>query len=242
MRDVRIYHPEPLADDTEFTLADTARAHVGRVLRLKAGAALVLFDGTGAEWPATLVDAPLGTVRTRAGVARNVESPLALTLVQGISRGERMDWTVQKAVELGVQHIRPVTAERSAVRLDAARATKRHAHWTGVVIASCEQCGRTQLPRIDPPMSLEGVLRDSAGTILVLDPDAATTLPAVAPDRSGGITLLVGPEGGFSAAELEAVDAAGGTRLRLGPRVLRTETAGVAAIAALQALYGDLSG
>lgn len=241
MREIRVYHPEPLADNATVTLTPTARHHLGSVLRLRDGAAVVLFDGSGREWPTVLVDTRRGSADTGVGVERNTESPLAVTLVQGIARGERMDWAIQKAVELGVRRIVPVATERGGVRLDAARAVKRHAHWQGIVVAACEQSGRTRLPAIDAPSALYEAVAQLEGLSLVLDPAATLSLAAAPVERDAGVTLLVGPEGGFSEAELASITDAGGLGVRLGPRVLRTETAGVAALAVLQSAFGDLS-
>lgn len=241
MREVRVYHPEPLADGASVTLTATARHHLGSVLRLRDGAEVVLFDGSGHEWPAALVDARRGTASIGTGVERTTESPLAVTLVQGIARGERMDWAIQKAVELGVHRIVPVATERSGVRLDAARAAKRHAHWQGIVVAACEQSGRTRLPAIDAPCALQEAVAQLQGLRLVLDPAATVSLAAAPVEPNAGVTLLVGPEGGFSDSEIGSITDVGGLGVRLGPRVLRTETAGVAALAVLQAAFGDLS-
>ena len=238
MRTTRVFHPQALADDLEFALDAGSARHLTRVLRLRPGDAFVAFDGSGVDWPATLLDD--ARARTGAGVRRDNESPLAVTLVQGISRGERMDWTLQKAVELGVNHVVPVVAERTTVRLDSAREEKRLAHWRGVMIAACEQSGRSVVPTLAPVTTLTAWLGQLAAPALVLDPDADAGLAAFAA-HAPAFTLLVGPEGGFSAAELGAARAAGCTGARVGPRVLRTETAGVAALAALQALFGDLS-
>ena len=239
MRDTRIHHPAPLADDTPFELEPGAARHLERVLRLRVGDTFTVFDGSGSEWPATL----LGERQARTGRARkrSTESPLSLTLVQGISRGERMDWTLQKAVELGVSRIVPVIAERTTVRLSDERANKRVAHWRGVMIAACEQSGRNHIPTLDPVQTLDAWLDTMDTQTLVLDPGATRGLREFAP-LAPVFTLLVGPEGGFSDRELAAAHSAGCAGVRLGPRVLRTETAGIAAIAALQALYGDLSG
>ena len=238
MRTTRVFHPQALADDLEFALDAGSARHLTRVLRLRPGDAFVAFDGSGVDWPATLLDG--ARARTGVGVRHDNESPLMVTLVQGISRGERMDWTLQKAVELGVNHVVPVVAERTTVRLDSAREEKRLAHWRGVMIAACEQSGRSVVPTLAPVTTLTAWLGQLAAPALVLDPDADAGLAAFAA-HAPAFTLLVGPEGGFSAAELGAARAAGCTGVRVGPRVLRTETAGVAALAALQALFGDLS-
>lgn len=239
MRETRVHHPAPLADDAEFELIPGAARHLVRVLRLRDGDAFTVFDGNGAEWPAVLV----GERRARTGRARirPTESPLSVTLVQGISRGERMDWTLQKAVELGVSRIVPVVAERTTVRLSGERAAKRVAHWYGVMVAACEQSGRNRVPALDPVQPFDVWLETMDAPALVLDPAATQGLMAFAA-HAPNFTLLVGPEGGFSERELAAARAAECAGVRLGPRVLRTETAGVAALAALQVLYGDLSG
>ncbi len=239
MRETRIFHPVALADETEFDLEPSAERHLVRVLRLRSGDGFVVFDGAGAEWPATLVSER----RARTGQARvrTTESPLTLTLVQGISRGERMDWTLQKAVELGVSQIVPVVAERTTVRLSGDRAAKRIAHWQGVMVAACEQSGRNRIPMLGRMQTLDAWLASLDTPALVLDPTATQGLKDFAA-HAPRFTLMVGPEGGFSDRELAAARAAGCMGVRLGPRVLRTETAGVAALAALQALYGDLSG
>lgn len=238
MRETRIHHPAPLADDVEFELEPGAARHLVRVLRLRDGSPFTVFDGSGVEWPATLI----GERRARTGGARtrSTESPLSVTLVQGISRGERMDWTLQKAVELGVSRIVPVVAERTTVRLSGERAAKRIAHWRGVMIAACEQSARNRVPMLDPVQPLDAWLGTMEAPALVLDPAATRGLKDFGA-HAPRFTLLVGPEGGFSERELAMALAAGCTGVRLGPRVLRTETAGVAALAALQALYGDLS-
>ncbi len=239
MRNPRIFHPEALTDDTEVALTPTAARHLGRALRLKAGDPCTLFDGSGSEWPATLLD---GATRARIGrgIAPDRESPLALTLVQGISRGERMDWTIQKAVELGVVAIVPVFTERGGVKLTGDRLERRLEHWRGVIVAACEQCGRNRLPSIAAPARFAEWLPTLAGPACVLDPAADAGLGGLG-RPSPGLSLIAGPEGGLTDAELAAARVAGCVAVRIGPRVLRTETAGIAAISALQALYGDLS-
>ncbi|MCA1799067.1 MAG: 16S rRNA (uracil(1498)-N(3))-methyltransferase [Xanthomonadaceae bacterium] len=238
MRGIRVFHAEPLTDDASFTLAPGAARHLVRVLRLRAGARFTVFDGSGREWPAELVDEK-GDARTGVGAAVDRESPLPVTLVQGVSKGERMDIAVQKAVELGAVAIWPVIAERSVVQLDAQRAARRVAHWQGIAVAACEQCGRNLVPRVHEPMPFADWLAANELPTLVLEPGANATLADAAVQPGAGVALLVGPEGGFSESELAAARAAGCTAVRLGPRVLRTETAGIAMLAALQALYGD---
>jgi 16S rRNA (uracil1498-N3)-methyltransferase len=165
------------------------------------------------------------------------ESPLRITLAQAIARGEKMDWVLQKATELGVEAVVPLLTERTEVKLDAERSEKRSAHWRGVVIAACEQCGRARVPAIAAPVTLRDWLAGRATPGWFLDPDAERGLRDPEP---GELTLVVGPEGGLGDRDLASLRAAGFRGLRLGPRILRTETAGVAVLAALQALHGDL--
>lgn len=242
MRLTRIYHSTSLTAGDRAELSNSAANHVTRVLRLSVGAPLILFNGEGGEFPATIeiLDRKSVTVRLGEFNPRERESPLTIWLAQGISRGERMDYTVQKAVEMGVSRIIPVFTEHCGVQLDEERIKKRLRHWQGVAISACEQCGRNRIPHIAPPAKLsEWLMEPVNGLRLVLDPDAEYSLPQI-PSPNGRITLLVGPEGGLSAQELELAKQAGHVGLRLGPRILRTETAAVAALAAAQALWGDL--
>lgn len=249
MRIPRIHHPGDLAPDLTLELHDAASAHLLRVLRLRPGAAVVVFNGDGGEYDCVLEGADEGRARLRVGVRREpaVESPLAITLAQGISRGERMDYTLQKSVELGVRRIVPLTSEFCQVRLDGARMEKRLRHWQGVINGACEQSGRTRLPELGTVHSLPEWLaaEDHPALRLVLDPRADHGLAALAAPDPGlaerEVILLIGPEGGLSEREIAMARAAGYTGLRLGPRVLRTETAGVAALAALQTLWGDFA-
>jgi 16S rRNA (uracil1498-N3)-methyltransferase len=245
MRLPRIFVEGPLVAAQQMELPAAASQHLLAVLRLRVGAPLVLFDGRGGEHPARLVAAGRGSARIEVGEHRAIEreSPLAVTLLQGLARGERMDIVVQKATELGVARIIPVAAARSVVQLAEARAGKRLAHWQAVAVAACEQCGRNRVPEITAPMSLVEACRlaaaDAGTRLWALDAEGGTPLAATPPMRGGRIALLVGPEGGLADEELETAALIGFTRLRLGPRVLRTETAGPAALAALQALAGD---
>ena len=243
MRVNRIYCPGPLSENIETNLPPAGAYHVARVLRMRAGAPLVVFDGNGAEYRAEIVHVSADTVRVKlmertAGLA---ESPLKITLVQGISRGERMDWTLQKATELGAAAIAPVLTARSVVRLDDKQAARKQEHWRGIVIAACEQCGRTHVPTVSLPTTLKSYLATTRkeGLRLVLSPSAPASLAGLA-SVSSKVELLIGPEGGLDDDELAAARAAGFTPVRLGPRVLRTETAGVVALSVLQALWGDL--
>ena len=242
MRVVRHFVDLPLSVGAEVNLPDVAVAHLVRVLRLGPGDRVRLFNGEGDDYEAELESAGKREARARVlgRVEVDSESPLAITLAQGIARGEKMDLILQKATELGVARVAPVVTERTEVRLDAERADKRRAHWRGVLISACEQSGRARLPELLPPRSLVDFLAAEQSALkLVLDPGAGATLAEleVAPSRS--ICLLVGPEGGLSERDLAAARATGFTGLKLGPRILRTETAALAAISGLNALYGD---
>lgn len=244
MRKTRLYVEESLEQGGSIRLEGDRAHYLNRVLRLEAGADLVLFNGQGGEFEARLEraegDALWATVGAFDPVER--ESPLNITLVQGISRGERMDFTVQKAVELGVGAIAPVTTERSTVRLEGARQTRRLEHWRGIVVNACQQCGRTRIPPVDDIIGLDQWLEsasESTSSRLLLSPRG--TLSADAVEVEGDVVLLIGPEGGFSQGELERVSRSGFRALFLGPRILRTETAAVAALTALQLKRGDLS-
>jgi 16S rRNA (uracil1498-N3)-methyltransferase len=243
MQRSRIYSPEALRTGATLVLAESATTHVTRVLRLTAGDPITLFDGTGIDYAATIVAPSRNgvTVRVGAGAAVERESPLQLTLLQGVSRGPRMDLVVQKATELGVHTIQPVLTGRSVVRLDAERAAARLQHWQHIVISACEQCGRSVLPEVREPAELTAALASlEPGTVgLMLDPDGDTTLESLAP-AVRRIALAIGPEGGFTENERILLGQAGFGRLRLGPRILRTETAPLAALSILQYARGDM--
>ncbi len=237
----RLHTGRPLAVGATLTLEEGPSRHLLRVLRLRPGEELILFDGGGRDWPARL----LGEKRRRARVevtGRSDPEPvpaLAIHLGIGISKGERMDLALQKAVELGVSAITPLSTARSVVRLSSQRWEKKAEHWRGVIVAACEQSGRRRLPDLAPVASLEQWLPcPDATTCLLLDHRATRTLPQL-PPPDGAVRLLVGPEGGLNDDEREQALAAGFTGVRLGPRVLRTETAPLAAIAAIQTLWGD---
>jgi 16S rRNA (uracil1498-N3)-methyltransferase len=243
VRLTRVLCGAPLTAGAEVVLPAPAASHAVRVLRLRPGDPLVVFDGCGADFRAEIAHVSGGEVRVTllTRVPSRPESPLEITLVQAVSRGERMDFTLQKATELGVRAIAPVVSARSVVRLDAGRGEARLRHWRGVVAAACEQCGRSRLPELRPPVPLRAHLEQApTGTgRLVLDPDAAIELAAL-PDLETQVELLIGPEGGLDDAELAAARAGGYQPVRLGPRVLRTETAGIVALAVLQSRWGDL--
>lgn len=239
----RFHFPGVLPERGEVALPEAAAHHAARVLRLRDGDAIVLFDGVGAEARATLSlrgKAAWAAIEARSEVDR--ESPLQLVLVQALATGDKMDWIVQKAVELGACALVPVQAERSVLRLSGERAAKRREHWQQVAIGACEQSGRNRVPAIGEIQSLAAYLaqarEDSAVSRWVLDPAAGAGLAAQA-KPGGPLHLLIGPEGGWSEDELAACRSAACIPVGLGPRVLRTETAGLAMLAALQARWGD---
>lgn len=240
----RIYTPQALTANQTFVLEAAASRHLLTVLRLQPGAPLLLFDGTGNEFEARLdaVDHQAARVTTGNARANRSESPLRITLAQGLARGARMDYTLQKAVELGVAEIIPVVTARSVVRLDAQQAARKHEHWQQLVISACEQSGRVRIPAVQAPTLLKTLLVDArqAALRLLLDPDAESAL-GTRQAPTAGITLLIGPEGGLSTTEIAAAVQAGFQRVRLGPRILRTETAALVALSVLQARWGDLA-
>ena len=249
MRTIRIHVDAELHGGSELTLPAAAAAHVQRVLRLRPGAELTLFNGQGGEYAATLLragrDGCVVRIDAFAGIER--ESPLRLTLLQGVSRGERMDVIVQKATELGATRIEPLLTEFSVVKLDVATAGRRRAHWQAIAVGACEQCGRNRVPEIGMPQPFERALASlpeatAAERRIVLAPGATAslaTLARAAPDDAHW-QLLIGPEGGLSANELRDATRCGFVAAALGPRILRTETAPLAALTLLQGLLGDL--
>jgi 16S rRNA (uracil1498-N3)-methyltransferase len=243
VRLTRVYVDAPLAAGTRVTLEGGAARHVTRVLRLRVGEALTLFNGSGGEYAASIEQSQGGRVAVAIGEPRAIEreSPLALTLAQGVSRGERMDLVVQKATELGVSGVVPVLSERSVVRLTAQQAERRLNHWRAIAVAACEQSGRNRLPAIASPVPLKDFLRTNTdGSMRLLLSPAATATLADLPRLVSAVTVLIGPEGGLAQAEQDASVAAGFKPVRLGPRVLRTETAAITALALLQREFGDL--
>jgi 16S rRNA (uracil1498-N3)-methyltransferase len=245
MRLTRVFVDAALEADARVTLESSAATHVTRVLRLRKGDSLTLFNGRGGEY-AAVIDATRGAVVTVVVGAHDRverESPLKVTVAQGISRGERMDLVVQKATELGVHTIVPVLTERSVVRLDERQAQRKVQHWRAVAIGGCEQCGRNRVPHLAPPRPLREFIRDGSEQC----PAARLLLSPASPGRFddlprglGAITVLTGPEGGLTDEEERAAVAAGYTAVGLGPRVLRTETAALVALALLQQQFGDL--
>jgi len=243
MRTIRIHVDLPLASGISLSLPPQATEHVARVLRLNSGDSVVLFNGDGCDYAANIESVSKREVVVQVLSQQHLanESPLPLTLAQGIARGEKMDLIVQKATELGVMRIVPLLTERSEVKLDASRAEKRLAHWRAVAASACEQSGRACVPEIEPTQTLStwlGGLVDDDRLRLALLPEAGHSPRELRFTPAGGV-LVVGPEGGLGTRDTSALTAAGFTGLRLGPRVLRTETAGLAALAALQAIHGD---
>jgi 16S rRNA (uracil1498-N3)-methyltransferase len=243
MRLTRVYVDAPVVAGKRLVVEGSAANHIARVLRLRSGDALTVFDGSGGEFGARIEelrkDGVVVSVEEHRALDR--ESPLSLTLVQGISRGERMDWIIQKATELGASRIVPVFTKRSVVRLDQKQADRKLEHWRAITIAACEQCGRNRIPELAAPVDFFDVLpADSSGsTRLLLSPTGDLRIDDL--DNVGaGITVLIGPEGGLEDAEHDAAVAAGFKAVRLGPRVLRTETAAIAALTIIQRYFGDL--
>ncbi|MSQ92694.1 MAG: 16S rRNA (uracil(1498)-N(3))-methyltransferase [Gammaproteobacteria bacterium] len=245
MRLIRVFIESTLLPGARIEAAGTAAAHMARVLRLVAGDPVTVFNGNGSDYPARIVAIRGSRVEIEVLEQRQArpESPLALTLVQGIARAERMDLIVQKATELGVASIQPVVTARSVVRLDAKTTERKLSHWRGIVIAACEQCGRARLPAIAEPLPLlEWLARPMPPSVrrLQLAVDALESLASAAAG-AGAIELLIGPEGGLEEGERKSATSAGFRGCAIGPRVLRTETAALAALAVLQATAGDLS-
>jgi 16S rRNA (uracil1498-N3)-methyltransferase len=236
----RFYLDQPLAQGARFNLPPGPARHAARALRLAVDDSIILFNGGGGEYTARIerIQKDDVAVSLTGFVDIERESRLRVMLAQGISSGERMDYTLQKAVELGVAAIQPIAAKRSVVKLAGERADKRVAHWQGVVASACEQCGRNQVPAVSPPLTLASWLGQTSGRLLFLSPLADMRL-ADLPAPSATDWLVAGPEGGFEADEIAALHAAGAIPVRLGARVLRTETAALAALAAMQTLWGD---
>ncbi len=242
MRLTRVYIDSALTSDTIVELPRETASHIAKVLRARGGDPLVLFSGDGREYAGTVESVRGSRVTAAVGAGLDVdrESPFAITLVQCVPRGDRMDFIIQKATELGVARILPVLSQRSVVRLDESQKLSKIAHWRAVAVSACEQCGRNRLPIIEmPAMLIDHLaipLAATARLVLVPDLESGATLPS----PGGAVEIAVGPEGGFGDDELEAFRIAGFARVRLGPRILRTETAAVAALTWLQTRFGDM--
>ena len=239
MRVHRVFISKPLEAGGEITLRGNPAHYLSRVLRLSDGAEVVLFNGDGHDYRCRLGDFDREQVNAQVLEQKpnRAESPLKITLAQAISRGERMDYTLQKATELGVAAVQLLNSERVEVKLEGRRLEKRLAHWRGVMTSASEQSGRAVVPELRSPISLME-WADRPGTRLVLDAHAGQSLGHITPASS--VEIAVGPEGGFTQAELKSMEQAGVSGIHLGPRVLRTETAGPAAIAVLQSKLGDM--
>jgi 16S rRNA (uracil1498-N3)-methyltransferase len=244
MSNHRLYLPCALSAGNSITIEGQPAHHLLVVLRMRRGTDIRVFDGQGHEHHAVLADTGRGQAILEIGAAitSNLESSLQITLAQGITRHDRMDMILQKAVELGVCTIQPLWLQRSQTRLKGERLNNRLRHWQGILINACEQCGRNTLPHLSPPTNLPLWLDKLplAGLKLQLHPAGSTTLGSLA-RPPGGVMLLVGPEGGMNEDELSLGRTAGFAGIRLGPRILRTETAGLAAISGMQTLWGDFS-
>jgi 16S rRNA (uracil1498-N3)-methyltransferase len=237
-RVARLFVATALQSGARVALAEDTAHHAARVLRLREGDAVTLFDGHGGEFAARVFMPGKDAVIAEVGEKRLLEreSPLSVTLAQGISGGEKMDFTIQKAIELGAAAIQPLLAEKSIVRLSPERAAKRLAHWRRIAIAACEQCGRNRIPPIAEPLPVDRYRPPAPGAKVLLSPSGTRSLRDF---DHGPITLAAGPEAGFSEKEEALLVSAGFIAVRLGPRVLRTETAALAALAALNARAGD---
>lgn len=240
----RLYVAERLAAGAELRLGGEAARYLGRVLRLRAGETVHVFNGDDGEWSATIrrFGKDRVTLSVQDAIHNIAEPRLRIHLVQGISRGERMDFVVQKATELGVDRITPVLTAHGVVKLDGKRAERRREHWRRVAESACEQSGRVNPPRVDTPLPLNDWLGEAgkgAACRLILSPGAGKSLTNVEVP-AGGLCLLIGPEGGFSEREYDDARVSGFEAVSLGPRILRTETAAVAALAIAQGLWGDL--
>ncbi len=237
-----MYVDAPLQSGCHASLEGSAANHIARVLRLSVGDSLTLFDGRGGEYAARIesIRKQAVSVEVHEHTACERESPLRITLAQGISRGERMDWVVQKATELGVSRIVPLFTERSVVQLDAQQAKKRLGHWTAIAVGACEQSGRNRVPEIHPPSSLRAFLQsDLEAQRIVLSPNGTHRLSDLAAPTSG-MTVLIGPEGGLAPPEIDAAAQTHFLPVRIGPRILRTETAAICGLALLQHRFGDV--
>ena len=243
MSNLRFYSAEKLRIGATVKLSDNAATHATRALRLSVGDTINLFNGDGLDYTCELVSVKKSEVLAKIASSKSIEneSPLSITLLQGISSGDRMDYTIQKAVELGVAIIQPISTERSVVKLTAERAQKRLEHWQNVATSACEQCGRASIPKVLAPVSLSVWLasnQQNSTTRILLNPLGAKRL-AELPTTTQNIQLLIGAEGGLSAAEIALAITHGFQSVILGPRILRTETAALTAISAMQTLWGD---
>jgi 16S rRNA (uracil1498-N3)-methyltransferase len=243
MANLRFFTDSPLALNADIQLSESAAAHATRALRLNVGDNAIIFNGDGFDYACTLTSVKKNTVTATITGAKAIsnESPLDITLLQGISSGDRMDFTIQKAVELGVKRIQPINSQRSVVKLTQDRAEKRIEHWQNVAISACEQSGRAFVPKVLPPLSLENWLSQNPynNTLrILLNPVGAKRLNKI-PKPASTIELLIGAEGGLSQGEIDLASSQNFQSIVLGPRILRTETAALTAISVMQSLWGD---
>ena len=246
MRLTRIYQQQPLNTGSTITLSKEASHHLTRVLRLSIGAEFILFNGEGGEFKSKIISLEKNIVSVQVGEAITIdrESPLQIILGQSVIRPEKMDYTLQKAVELGVTHIVPLLTERSrsSLKLSSDHLDKRLHHWQAIIIAACEQSGRTQIPTLEKALPFKEALTQIKADIrTILMPNAIEKYPPLTKKSRHCVAVLVGPEGGWSKIEINLAMAADYLPIQLGPRILRTETAGLVAITLLQALWGDIS-
>lgn len=237
----RIYTPESLALNSVLNLDRAATNHIVKVLRMRQGETIELFNGDGFSYFAILsqIERNQASVSISERKLRNTESPLNIHLYQGVSRGDKMDLTLQKSVELGVKVITPIITERCGVKLDQKRWQKKHEHWQKIIISACEQCGRNQIPILNSVENVIDLYQQLDTNSLFLEPSAGKTLSEAAIDDKNEIKLWVGPEGGFSKDELVQIQASKAQAFTIGPRILRTETAALAAVSAINILWGD---
>lgn len=237
----RFYIPGPLRADSTRHIDGAEASHMIKVLRLKVGQSVSLFDGENHETEAVIITVDRQQVTVSIGEVKQVcrESSLRLHLAQGLSKGERMDLVVQKAVELGVTEFTPVITEHTAFSLDKKRLEKKHHHWQKIIENASAQCGRNRLMQLNPTISFNAVLAPQKSTLVLLNPRGKRNISELK-ENLDRICLLVGPEGGFSESEVNAIEKAGGYNLQLGPRILRTETAAITGVSYLQMQFGDL--
>lgn len=241
MRIPRIFQKTPLKEGIEVTLDEEASHHISRVLRMPEGANIIIFNGEGGEYQAIIVknDKHHTHIKTQQFIYQYVPSPLKIHLGQVMSRGDKMDFTIQKAVELGVNEITPLISSHCEVKLSGERADKKQAHWENIIINACEQCGRTDLPILNKIQSLHDWMPSLSSSIkLMCHPNGAARFKDLRIENE--VSLLIGPEGGFSENEIELAKTTQFNVVQLGPRVLRTETAGLTIISILQGLFGDI--
>lgn len=241
MRIIRSYIDSALQPSMELTLPELVSNHIVRVLRLETGDIFHLFNGDGHDYPCRILSQEKRGARVFVldRIPIHNESPLRIHLYQSIARGEKMDWILQKATELGVAEFTPMVSDRTEVKLDGERSDKKLAHWQGVVRSACEQSGRALVPVVNPPIAIPRIDAAGIACAFYLHPDAESVISGLAIPANGRIVLAIGPEGGFTERDIRLLQTASFRGLRAGPRILRTETAGIAVTAALQSRYGD---